>query len=125
VTADAATVNYVSEIGFICNPNRGKSFAAVDSITGKTYISEIQSVITSNGFFPLSAGGTTGKFNQAPIDEGHVGNPASALLTHAGGTKGLYGYAQYKPFDTFTTNKTTGDPMGFCLTTTTDGNSGS
>ncbi len=125
VTTDAATVNYVSEIGFICNPNKGKSTPAVDLNTGATYISEIQSVIENNGFFPLSAGGSSGTVNQTEIDEGHVGNPARALLTHTGGTTGLYGYAQYKPFDTFATNTNTGDPMGFCLTTTTDGNANS
>jgi hypothetical protein len=121
--ANAATVNYVSEIGFICNPNKGNSTAAVDSITGATYISEIQSVIQNAGFFPLSAGGATGTVNQTEIPEGNVGNPASALLNKSGGTTGLYGYAQYKGFDTFGT--TAGEPMGFCLTTTTDGNANS
>jgi hypothetical protein len=111
--AKAATVNYVSEIGFICNPNRGKSTAAVDMLTGNTYISEIQSVIESAGFFPLSSGGATGTVTQTEIDEGHVGNPASGLIG-----------ARYAPFDTFGTAGN-GDPMGFCLTTTTDGNANS
>ena len=116
VTAKPATVNYVSEIGFICNPNKGKAVAAVDMLTGSTYISEIQSVITSNGFYPLSAGGATGKFNQTPIDEGHVGHPASALIPSTN---------KYFQFDKFATNTSTGDPVGFCLTTTTDGNANS
>jgi ABC-type phosphate transport system substrate-binding protein len=119
--ADAATVNYVSEIGFICNPNKGKDVHAVDMLTGGDYINEIQAVIASNGFYPLSAGGATGRFNQTAIDEGHVGNPASVLLTQPGGTKGLYGYAKYKPFDLFA-KAANGDPVGYCLTTTTDGN---
>jgi ABC-type phosphate transport system substrate-binding protein len=123
VTANAATLNYVSEIGFICNPNKGLSTAAVDMNTGKTYISEIQNVIEENGFFPLSAGGATGTVNQTEIDEGHVGHPASTLLAGSGGTNGLYGYSDYAPYDTFATNTNTGDPEGFCLTTTTDGNS--
>ena len=89
MTTNAATVNYVSEIGFICNPNKGKSTPAVDSITGATYISEIQSVIENNGFFPLSAGGSSGTVNQTAIDEGHVGHPARALLIR--GSTGLYG----------------------------------
>jgi hypothetical protein len=111
--ANAATINYVSEIGFICNPNRGKSTAAVDSITGATYISEIQSIISNAGFFPLSAGAPTGTVNQTEIDEGKVGNPGSGLIGSA-----------YAPFDTFA-SASNSDPMGFCLTTTTDGNANS
>jgi hypothetical protein len=111
--ANAATINYVSEIGFICNPNRGKSTAAVDSITGATYISEIQSIISNAGFFPLSAGGATGTVNQTEIDEGKVGHPGSGLI----GSK-------YAAFDTFATASNS-DPMGFCLTFTTDGNANS
>lgn len=106
----------MSEIGFICNPNKGKAVAAVDMLTGSTYISEIQSVITSNGFYPLSAGGATGKFNQTPIDEGHVGHPATALIPSTN---------KYFQFDKSATNTSTGDPVGFCLTTTTDGNANS
>ena len=109
--ADAATINYVSEIGFICNPNKGNATAAVDMLTGGKYINEIQSVITSNGFFPLSAGGSTGKFNQTAIDEGSVPHPGSALI----------GPAPYSTYDTFA-KATNGDPMGYCLTTDTDGN---
>jgi ABC-type phosphate transport system substrate-binding protein len=123
--ADAATVNYVSEIGFICNPNKGNSYDAVDMNTGDTYISEIQAVIENNGFFPLSAGGSSGTVNQTAIDEGHVGNSAADLLNDSGGSSGLYGYSSYKTFDTFATNTNTGDPMGYCLTTTTDGNADS
>lgn len=111
--ASAATINYVSEIGFICNPNKGKSAAAVDSITGSTYIKEIQAVITGAGFYPLSSGGPTGKYNQTEIDEGHVGNPGTNLIGSA-----------YASTDTYAT-ATNGDPMGFCLTTTTDGNASS
>jgi ABC-type phosphate transport system substrate-binding protein len=118
--ADAATVNYVSEIGFICNPNKGKSTPAVDPLTGVTYLNEIQSVITKSGFFPLT---------QTPIDEGSVTNPASDLLNGtntqaSSGTTGLYGYPRYKTYDTFA-SASNGDPMGFCLTTTTDGNANS
>jgi hypothetical protein len=126
--ANAAAVNYVSEIGFICNPNKGKGVAAVDSLTGNTYISEIQAVIENAGFFPLSAGGATGTVNQTEIDEGGPSGPtansAQKLIGDSGGATGLYGYSSYKPFDTFAT-ASNGDPMGFCLTTTTDGNANS
>jgi len=135
--ADAATVNYVSEIGFICNPNKGNSAAAVDSLTGSTYINEIQSIILAAGFYPLSAGAPSGTVNQTEIDEGPVtnagnpgSNPASDLLNGtntqgSSGTTGLYGYSQYKQYDTFASSTTTGDTMGFCLATTTDGNANS
>jgi hypothetical protein len=126
--ANAATVNYVSEIGFICNPNKGKSAAAVDMLTGNTYISELQSVILNAGFYPLSSGAATGTVNQTEIDEGAQSNPvnnsAQKLLTQSGGTTGLYGYSSYQPFDTFG-SASNGDTMGFCLTTTTDGNANS
>ena len=111
--ANAATINYVSEIGFICNPNRGKSTAAVDSITGSNYVNEIQSIILAAGFYPLSSGAATGTVTQTEIDEGHVGNPGSGLIG-----------SRYAPYDTFGT-ASNGDPMGFCLVTTTDGNANS
>jgi hypothetical protein len=46
-----AALNFVSEYGFIC-----KQDAAIDSNSGASYGSEIQNVITSNGFFPLASG---------------------------------------------------------------------
>jgi hypothetical protein len=48
--ATQATLNFVSEYGFIC-----KQDSAIDSNseTGASYGSEIQSIITNNGFFPL------------------------------------------------------------------------
>ena len=113
VTASPATINYVSEIGFICNPNKGKAKVAVDMLTGKTYLHEIQTVIAENGFFPLSAGGATGKYNTVPMDEGSVPHPGS----------GLIGPAPYSTYDTFA-KVANGDPKGYCLTTDTDSNSG-
>jgi ABC-type phosphate transport system substrate-binding protein len=48
-----ATLNFVSEYGFIC-----KQDSAVDSnsATGATYGTEITNVIKANGFFPLGSG---------------------------------------------------------------------
>jgi ABC-type phosphate transport system substrate-binding protein len=46
--ATQATLNFVSEYGFIC-----KQDSAIDSNSGNSYGSEIQSIITANGFFPL------------------------------------------------------------------------
>jgi hypothetical protein len=99
------------------------STAAVDPLTGLSYISEIQSVIEGNGFYPLSAGRTSGTVNQTEEQEGSVDTPATTLLNSAsGGTGGgLYGYPQYKSFDNDT--QSGGQPTGFCLVSTTDGNS--
>jgi ABC-type phosphate transport system substrate-binding protein len=122
--ATGATLNYVSELGFICNPNKGKTSAAIDPLTGLTYISEIQSVIENSGFYPLSSAMSSGTVNQTEVDEGTLPHPASTLLGLAsGGTGGgLYGYPQYNTYDTFATTGPHLDPAGFCLTSDTDGN---
>jgi len=49
--ATQPTLNFMSEWGFIC-----KQDSAIDSNSGVSYGSEIQSIIKSNGFFPLSSG---------------------------------------------------------------------
>jgi ABC-type phosphate transport system substrate-binding protein len=46
-----AALNFMSEWGFIC-----KQDAAIDSNSGVSYGTEIQNIITSNGFFPLTSG---------------------------------------------------------------------
>ena len=125
--ATAATLNFGSEVGFICNPNKGATTSVVDPNTGKTYLAELQALILNNGFFPLSAGAASGTVNQTAIDEGTVPNPASALLGRSTGGQGSTnakspGYAQYKPFDTFATTGPNVDPAGYCLTTTSDSN---
>jgi hypothetical protein len=47
---NAATLNAISEDGFMCKPSTAND---VDPGTGDTYLSEIDNVITSQGFFPL------------------------------------------------------------------------
>jgi ABC-type phosphate transport system substrate-binding protein len=124
--ATAATLNYVSEYGFMCNPNKGLSTTVLDPNTGKGYLGEIQSTILAAGFYPLSAGASSGTVNSTPIDEGTLTNPASGLLATTGGTGGgLYGYADYRAFDKFATTGPNSDPAGYCLSTTTDGNANS
>jgi len=113
VKATPATVNYVSEVGFICNPNKATGFQVVDMNTGATYISEIQAAIENSGFFPLSAGGATGTINQTAIDEGALPHPGSAEAS------GVYA------FEDLAAHESNGDPEGFCLTTTTDNNANS
>ncbi len=129
--ATAATLNFASEVGFICNPNKGATTNVLDPNTGVAYLTEIQNLILNNGFFPLSAGAPDGTVNQTPIDEGTVTNPASQLLAEttggqgAGQTSADPGYAQYEPFDTYAKTGPNNDPSGFCLTTTTDSNASS
>ena len=113
--ATAATVNYVSEIGFICNPNKGSGTAVLDPNTGLPYESEIQSAIEASGFYPLSGAASSGGIDQTPIDEGHVFASAAHLLTLSGGQAPGQpgtdpGYAQYLPFDTFATTGPSSDP---------------
>jgi ABC-type phosphate transport system substrate-binding protein len=125
--ATGATLNYVSEVGFICNPNKGDSTTLIDPLTGKSYLSEIQSIIEKSGFFPLSAGMASGDVNSTPIDEGTVAHTATALLSSGSGGAGTSkdGYAAYAPFDSAATTGANSDPVGFCLTTSSDGNAGS
>jgi ABC-type phosphate transport system substrate-binding protein len=130
--ATGATVNYVSEVGFVCNPNKGGSSNVLDGATGKAYISEIQAIIKAQGFYPISGGDSTGTINQTPVDEGTVGNTATALLAsgttidpNGGMGNSQHPYSDYQSFDNAATNVVTGDPMGFCFVSTTDGNANS
>ncbi len=120
--ASPATLNVIGEDGFICKPQNA---FIKDPSTGKTYTSEIQQAILSSGFYPLSAGMTSGTVNAEPIDEGNVGHPAASLY---GGSP----YARYDntPQSKLKKNKAgargpimeaNGDPAGFCQVSTTDG----
>jgi ABC-type phosphate transport system substrate-binding protein len=122
--ATGATLNYVSEVGFICNPNKGSSSLSVDPLTGKTYLSEIQSVITGAGFYPLSADAASGGVNTTPFDEGTLPHSATALLHAGSGGKGTSteGYSDYLPFDSAATTGPNNDPVGYCVTFDTDSN---
>jgi hypothetical protein len=109
--AGNSIINYVGEDGFICNPNKTQSFQVVDMNTGKTYLSEIQAAIENNGFYPLSAGAASGTVNTTPIDEGTLPHPQKPT--------GFFAFLDVA-------NKASnGDPMGYCLTTNTDGNANS
>jgi ABC-type phosphate transport system substrate-binding protein len=125
-TATAATLNYVSEVGFICNPNKGSSTLAVDPLTGLTYVSELQAVIKGAGFYPLSAAASSGGVNTTPFDEGSLPHSATALLSSGSGGKGTSteGYNDYAPYDTAVTTGSNHDPVGYCVTFDTDSNSG-
>jgi len=113
--ATPATLNFASENGFVCKPNTvdGTTTGAqiVDPITGLTYRSEIESAITATGFLPLD-----GLNENVPFSEegAAVTTPASAI---SGFTDSSY-YA----YDTLPTKS--GQPQGYCLVTTSDGNTG-
>lgn len=114
--ASGATLNYVSEVGFICNP---KTVTTVDPNTGDTYISEIQAAIEGQGFFPLSDGiyATTPTVNQTPLDEGAtLPHPASALLanTASWAADQPTSVTQYASYDTAPVDTGNGQTQGFC-----------
>ena len=108
--ATGATLNYVSETGFICSTQHG---AIVNPQDGHTYRQDLQSVIFSSGFFPLSAGRTTGTINQVAFDEGGVGHPSTSVTLTGTDTR-------YTPYITPASTAGNGDPNGFCLVTTSD-----
>ncbi len=133
--ATAPTLNYVSEAGFICKPQNA---TLKDASTGKTYLSEIQSVIEAQGFFPISDGASSGVINSTPTDEQSVGNPVANLpLTSPGQVETGTGaetptsndYSKYMNVPGTGLvggyQSTNGDPSGFCLVTTSDGNASS
>jgi hypothetical protein len=97
--ASQATLNYASEDGFLCDPQTSGGNDIIDPTTGVWYRTEIQDLIDSEFFVPLST--TTG----GPISEGTVDTPAvlNATYSQAGQTSGV-------------------DPQGYCHVTTTDGN---
>ena len=134
--ATAPTLNYVSEAGFICKPQNA---SLVDASTGHSYLSEIQSAIEAQGFFPISAGASSGVVNQTPGDEGSVTNPVTGMTLTATGsqetgtgaqtaTTNNYGLYMNVPGTGLAGGQQTvsnGDLSGFCLVSSTDGNASS
>jgi len=121
--ATPATLNYVSEAGFICKPQNS---SINDPATGSSYVSEIQATITASGFFPLSAAYTSGGVNTSPIpDEGSVAHPVAGMTLTSNG----HDYSKYMNVTgtglTGGYQSSNGDPSGFCLVSTTDGNASS
>jgi ABC-type phosphate transport system substrate-binding protein len=89
--ATQSTLNMVSEYGFLCKPG---TLADIDPLTGASYRSEIESVITAQGFFPIDSS------ISKPFSEGSLTTPASI-------TDPLY--QEIDP------NYTSTDPSGYCL----------
>jgi hypothetical protein len=91
--ATQATLNYVSEQGFLCKPQTSSGADILDPVTGIWYHKEITSLIASEYFVPIGLG-----------KEGTITNPA--ILS-----------SPYNGYDSSGT-----DPQGYCRVTTTDGN---
>jgi ABC-type phosphate transport system substrate-binding protein len=135
--ATPATLNYVSEVGFICKPQTIDATAGGtkidDPATGVWYQQEIANAILSSGFIPIdaSASGTTYSdltTPTTPVPEvsGTVTHGAFALLsTEAGGTT----YTGVNDPGTTsggnTSIPTSATPSGFCVVSSTDGNANS
>jgi hypothetical protein len=114
--ATNATINYVSEIGFLCKDQLDSSGSDVeDPETGVWFHTEIDDVISANGFipFPLQTAGE---------DINTVDTPAISILKASGDTT-------YTPDDPTTgagtaanEGSSSNDPEGYCQVWTTDGN---
>jgi ABC-type phosphate transport system substrate-binding protein len=111
--ATPATINYVSEIGFLCKPQTDVSKSHVlDPSTGVWYHTEILGIIKDQGFIPFPL--------QKKEDINSVDTPAGAVLAADGDTT----YSPDDPITGSTTkaNEALSDPSGYCQAWTTDGN---
>lgn len=134
--ATAATLNYVSEVGFLCKPqtvdgttNDVATNEITDPATGVWYHTEIFDTILANGFVPVDATGGT-LINT--IAEGPAAAENAAGATHtaysllsAGSYGASYLSAAAPGQSTNTSIPTSSNPSGYCILSTTDGNANS
>jgi len=118
--ATPATLNYVSEAGFICKPQNS---SITNPSTGNSYVTDLQATISASGFFPLSAAYTSGGVNTTPIaSEGTVPHPVSGMTL----TSGNHDYSKYMNVTGTGLaggyQSSNGNPSGFCLVSSTDNN---
>ena len=109
--ATPATINYVSEIGFLCKTQLNTAGQRVlDPTTGVWYHTEIANVITAQGFIPWP--------KQAHEDQGTIDTPAGAVLKAEGDSI----YSQNDPVigNGTANNEALSDPPGYCKVFTTD-----
>jgi ABC-type phosphate transport system substrate-binding protein len=119
--ATPATLNYISEAGFVCKAQRTPQGKQIDDPnTGVWYHTEIDNIIIGAGFIPLPNGAPSSG-NTKPIDEGNVPHTALSLLTKVVGGKAQG--ASYLPWDQPSTENN-GDPEGYCQVFTTDTGNG-
>ncbi len=99
LAANAATLNFIGSTGFLCRDTTHD----IDPTTGASYRSEIESVITANGFFPLdiSVAGVPQPFVQTSLANVPAGVGAGTIYSADTLATGTY-------------NGQTG-PLGFCL----------
>jgi ABC-type phosphate transport system substrate-binding protein len=142
--ATAATLNYVSEVGFLCKPQTVDGTgttatpAAANEITdpanGLWYHTEIFNTILASGFIPVNATDALPTFGTiadgTPIPENAAGgtHTAFSLLSAVTGST-AYGASYLSanaPGQTSNTSiPTTANPNGYCIVSTTDGNANS
>ena len=135
--ATPATLNVVSEAGFLCKPQNA---SILDPATGQSYIKSIQSIIIGNGFLPLSAGASTGVVNQTPINDEVGSNTVGTLAAQLNLKSSTHDYSTVMNVpasssfsgDTSTNAGTSlsggyvdgqggsSNPSGFCLVNSTD-----
>jgi hypothetical protein len=105
--ATQATLNYVSEVGFVCKPNTTVKGPILDPSTLIPYRTEIDALIKSNGFLPLPL--------QKTEDTGAVPHPAASLLA-----KSVYQMNDPYYHDTALNAGSSGrDPRGYCIVSST------
>jgi ABC-type phosphate transport system substrate-binding protein len=109
VLANQAVQNFVSTVGFLCNPLTHNDVDPL-SPTNETYGTEIDNIIQANGFFQLP--------------EGNQGDGAASIDTPPDPQNSGYdpGYAAAQdPNGTSGTNWPNAADEGYCRITTTDG----
>jgi hypothetical protein len=142
-----ATLNAISEDGFLCKPS---TTTDIDGLTGETYRTEIDQALTANGFLPLPqlqvedgqgdsnvAGynstatgintpawnGTNGLKNSKYNAANETGSPwnfaAANVDTDNSAIQGTYSAEDGSSTPTTVTASPTA-PVGFCITETTD-----
>lgn len=115
--ATPATLNYVSEVGFICKPQiNTKGGKIIDPSTGIWYHTEIANIISSQGFIPFGL--------QKHEDVGVGIAPASTMLKEDGTSNDANVYAANDPIvgAGASKNYSETDPEGYCQVYTTDEN---
>ena len=111
----AATLNYISETGFLCSPT---TVTEIDPITNLSYRTEINNAILASGFYPLSAGQSQGSVTTTPYAETGLTTYASAMYPISANPASPY--APFLAPSNANTDQGSGAPLGFCTVTTSD-----
>jgi hypothetical protein len=91
VPASEATLNFIGENGFLCKSSTDTSANELDPITQVPYRTEIENVITANGFFPLDTSPATTFPEGSPLAHGTVTDPAYTAIDNNAGNTGATG----------------------------------